>query len=70
MGLLDVLTDMQTQSGLLTLVAHAGEEGVLTASAGGLEITLDADNKMHAVTAVHQLLQRAGIFISPEGADL
>ncbi len=70
MGLLDVLTDLQTQSGLLTLVAHAGEEDVLTASAGGLEITLDADNKMHAVTAVHQLLQRAGIFISPEGADL
>jgi hypothetical protein len=37
---------------------------------GGFEITLDADNRMHAVTEVHQLLRRAGIFISSEGADL
>jgi hypothetical protein len=43
---------------------------VLTASAGGFEITLDADNRMHAVAEVHQLLERAGIFISSEGADL
>ena len=47
-----------------------GDEGALTASAGGFEITLDAENRMHAVAAVHQLLERAGIFISSEGADL
>jgi hypothetical protein len=68
--LLDTVTDVQARSGLLTLLVRSGEEGVLTASAGGFEITLDADNRMHTVAAVHQLLQRAGIFISSEGADL
>jgi len=61
---------LHTQSGLLTILARAGDEVVLTASAGGFEITLDADNRMHAVAEVHQLLERAGIFISSEGADL
>jgi sulfate adenylyltransferase large subunit len=70
LGLLDVVTDLQTQSGLITLIVEPGDEGVLWASAGGGEITLDADNRMHAVTTVHQLLQRAGLFISTEGADL
>jgi hypothetical protein len=69
-GLLDVVTNFHTQSGLLTILARAGDEGTLTASAGGFEITLDADNRMHAVAEVHQLLERAGIFISSEGADL
>jgi sulfate adenylyltransferase subunit 1 len=70
LGLLDVITDLQTRSGLLTILARAGDEGALTASTGGFEITLDADNRMHAVAAVHRLLERAGIFISSEGADL
>jgi sulfate adenylyltransferase subunit 1 len=70
LGLLDVITDLHTQSGLLTILARTGDEGALTASAGGFEITLDDENRMRAVAAVHQLLQRAGIFISPEGADL
>jgi len=70
LGLLDVVTDLHTQSGLLTILARAGDEGALTASAGGFEITLDAENRMHAVAAVHQLLERAGISISSEGADL
>jgi sulfate adenylyltransferase subunit 1 len=68
--LLDALADVQTQSGLIALVARARQEAALTASAGGFEITLDADNRMHAVTEVHLLLRRAGIFISSEGADL
>ena len=68
--LLDVLTDFEVQSGLIALVVRAREEAALTASAGGFEVTLDPDNRMHAVTAVHQLLRRAGIFISSEGADL
>jgi len=70
LGLLDAVTDLHTQSGLLTILARAGDEGTLTAGAGGFEITLDAENRMHAVAAVHQLLERAGIFISSEGADL
>jgi sulfate adenylyltransferase large subunit len=68
--LLDAVTDVQTQSGLIALVVRAKQEAALTASAGGFEITLDADNRMRAVTEVHQLLRHAGIFISSEGADL
>jgi sulfate adenylyltransferase large subunit len=70
LGLLDLLTDLQAQSGLVTLVARSSENGTLTASADGSEITLDAGNKMHAVAEVHQLLRRAGIFNSSEMADL
>jgi len=68
--LLDVVTDVQAQSGLIALVVRAKEDAALSASAGGFEITLDADNRMHAVAEVHQLLRRAGIFISSEGANL
>jgi len=70
LGLLDVMTDLQTRSGLLTILARSGDEGALAASTGGFEIVVDADNRMHAVAAVHRLLERAGIFISSEGADL
>ena len=70
LGMLEIVTDLQTRSGLLTILARPGDDGVLTANAGGFEITRDADNRMHAVASVHQLLERAGIFISPEGADL
>jgi sulfate adenylyltransferase subunit 1 len=69
-GLLAAVTELQTRSGLLTLVMRADDDGALIASAGGFEVTLDAENRMHAVAAIHQLLQRAGIFISSEGADL
>jgi sulfate adenylyltransferase subunit 1 len=69
-SLLDFATDLQAQSGFIALTIRARDEGALTARAGGFEITLDADNRMHAVTAVHELLRRAGIFISSEGADL
>ncbi|MGH9560966.1 MAG: sulfate adenylyltransferase subunit CysN, partial [Terracidiphilus sp.] len=68
--LLDAVTDVQAQSGLIALVVRVRAEAALTASAGGFDVTLDADNRMHAVSAVHELLRRAGIFISSEGADL
>jgi hypothetical protein len=61
---------VQTRSGLIALVVRAARDGALTASAGGFEIMLDADNCMQAVSEVHRLLRRAGIFISSEGADL
>jgi sulfate adenylyltransferase subunit 1 len=70
LGMLDIVADLGTRSGFLTILARPGDGGVLTANAGGFEITNEAENRMHAVAAVHQLLQRAGIFISPEGADL
>ncbi len=68
--LLESVVEMQTQSGLLALVVRSNEDGELTARAEGSEITLDASEAMHAVTSVHQLLHRAGIFISTEKADL
>jgi hypothetical protein len=68
--LLDDVTDALAQSGLIALVVRANQEAALAASAGGFEVTVDADNRMHAVTEVHQLLRRAGIFISSEGANL
>jgi hypothetical protein len=66
----DIATDVLARSGLIALVVRAHQEAALSASAGGFEITLDADNRMRAVTEVHQLLRRAGIFVSSEGADL
>ncbi|MGA3130457.1 MAG: sulfate adenylyltransferase subunit CysN [Terracidiphilus sp.] len=66
----EVVTDVQAQAGLIALVVRVREEAALTVSAGGFDATLDADNRMHAVTEVHKLLRRAGIFISSEGADL
>ncbi len=68
--LLDLVTDAQAQAGLIALVVRAAEEDALTASAGGFNVTLDANNRMHAVTEVHRLLRRASIFISSEGANL
>ena len=69
-GILAALAETQTRSGLISLVARANEEGTLTARAEGSEISLDTGNPMHAVAAVHELLRRVGIFISPERADL
>jgi hypothetical protein len=70
LGVLDIVTDLEIRAGILTIMARGGEEGVLIANAGGFEITIEAQNRMHAIAAVHQLLERAGIFISAEGADL
>ena len=68
--LLDLVTDLAAQNGLLALVVRVNEDGALTAQAEGREITLDADDTMHAVAAVHEFLRSAGIFISTEMADL
>jgi hypothetical protein len=69
-NLLEVVTSLQTRSGLLTLVVHANDGPKLTASIEGEQIKVNADESMHAVSAVHQLLNRAGIFISSEKAGL
>jgi sulfate adenylyltransferase subunit 1 len=69
-ALLDLLTGVETRSGLLALVVRVNDDGALTAHAEGLEVTLDASDTMHAVAGVHELLRDAGIFISTEMADL
>ncbi len=69
-GLLEIVTRLQLQSGLLALVVKANEGGALIARAEGQEIALDANDPTRAVSAVHQLLHSAGIFISSERAGL
>ena len=69
-GLLEIVNRLQLQSGLLALVVKANEGGALIARAEGQEITLDANDPTRAVSAVHQLLHSAGIFISSERAGL
>lgn len=68
--LLDLLARVETRSGLLSLVARAGEDGKLVARIEGDELKLDASQPTQAVTAVHQLLYSTGIFIPSEKAGL
>ena len=68
--LLEIVTNLQTQSGLLSLVVHASESNTLTARTEGRQITVDADEPIQAVSAVHQLLHSTGIFIPSEKAGL
>jgi sulfate adenylyltransferase subunit 1 len=68
--LLPLVTEEHVQSGLLALVFRNGENDTLTVRVHGATLELDAQNPMHAIAAVHQLLHRAGIFISSERANL
>ena len=69
-GLLPTVTTLQVQSGLLALVVTASEGDTLVARAEGQELTLDASNPEHAVSAVHRLLHDTAIFIPSEKAGL
>ncbi len=69
-NLLATVAEIQSRSGLLSLIVRPNEEAALTARAEGYAISLDTGNPMHAVAAVHELLRNAGIFISSEMADL
>ena len=69
-NLLEIMTGIQTRAGLLTLAAHANEGGKLIVRIEGEQISVNANESMHAVTAVHQLLHRVGFFVSSEQAGL
>ena len=69
-SLLEVVTGLQSKSGILSIVARPRSSATLSARAEGDEITVDTDDSMHAVSVVHQLLHRVGIFITTEGAGL
>jgi sulfate adenylyltransferase subunit 1 len=69
-NLLEVVTGIQARAGLLTLVAHVNENAKLTARVEGEQVALGATEPMQTVSAIHQLLQRAGIFIASERAGL
>jgi sulfate adenylyltransferase subunit 1 (EFTu-like GTPase family) len=68
--LLEIVTKLQIQSGLLALVVNANESGTLIARVEGQELTLQADDATKAVSAIHQLLHSAEIFIPSEKAGL
>ena len=67
--LLEIVTGIETRSGLLSLVARPSEDGMLLRVAGK-ELKLDAYEPTQAVMAVHELLSSAGIFIHSEKAGL
>jgi hypothetical protein len=84
-SLLEIVTRLQTEAGLLALVESASEGGALIARVEEKQIVVDAENGGTAidtdeadrpkraskvVAAVHQLLHDAGVFISPEMAGL
>jgi sulfate adenylyltransferase large subunit len=68
--LLQTVTALQTQSGLLSIVVRAGDESTLVARVEGEELKLNAGEPMQAVSAVHQLLHSTGIFIPSEKVGL
>jgi hypothetical protein len=80
--LLEIVTTLEVESGLLALVVSVGEGSTLIARAEGREVIVnmeaagvqdDADNAKRAgkaVSSVHQLLLDTGIFISSEMAGL
>jgi sulfate adenylyltransferase large subunit len=69
-SLLEIVIRLQVQSGLLALVVNANEGGTLLVRAEDRQLTLDANDPNHAVSAVHQLLHGAGFFIPSEKAGL
>jgi sulfate adenylyltransferase subunit 1 len=69
-SLLETVTRLQVKSGLLALVVNANDSGTLIARVEDRELTLDADDPIKAVSAIHQLLHSAGIFIPSEKAGL
>ncbi len=68
--LLPLVTEQHAQSGLIALVFRKGDDDALTVQVQNASLDLDAQNPMHAIAAVHQLLHSAGIFISSERANL
>jgi len=67
---LDLLTAAQTRSGLLSLITRTEGGFTLAARVDDSAIEIEAQDTMHAIAAVHQLLRRAGVFISTEKAGL
>ena len=69
-GLLEIISRIQLQSGLVALVVRVDESGAATARAEGEQIALEATDSNAAIAQVHQLLHTAGIFIPSEKAGL
>ncbi len=68
--LLAIVTGFATQSGLLSLVTRTNDSDVLSVHVEDQQLTLDANDSIGAVAALHQLLHNIGIFIPSEKAGL
>ncbi len=68
--MLPLITSLNTRSGLLSLVVRFNDTDQLTAHAEGHEITLDGGDTAKALSAIHEFLHTAAIFISSEKAGL
>jgi len=69
-SLLEIVTRIQFQSGLLALVVRVDEPDAAMARTEGVQVTLDATDPGKAIAQVHYLLHSAGIFIPSEMAGL
>lgn len=68
--LLEVVTRLQVQSGLLALLVTVNESNKLTVRVEDKELALEESDPMAVVSAVHRLLHDAAIFLSSEKAGL
>jgi hypothetical protein len=68
--LLEIITSLQTDAGLLSLVVREKDDVPLRARVEGREVSVEMNEPMKAVATVHQLLQDAAIFIPTEKANL
>jgi len=69
-SLLQTVTELQTKAGFLVIVLHPGDNGILIAKSEAQEIFLESGETMKAVSAIHHLLHRTGVFTSTEQAGL
>ena len=68
--LLEIITSLQTDAGLLSLVVREKDDVPLRARVEGREVSVELNEPMKAVATVHQLLQDTAIFIPTEKANL
>jgi hypothetical protein len=68
-GLLEHILRLKTQSGLLALVAASSDSVRLIARAGDQQLNLNVNNPEETIRAIHRLLARARILLSPGKAD-
>jgi len=69
-GLLDAVVRLNIDAGFLTLVVAPSNSGTLIARVEDHHISLNTNDTAAAISAVHQLLVRAGIFLASRKANL
>jgi sulfate adenylyltransferase subunit 1 len=68
--LLTHVSTLQSQAGLLSLVAAPEDGAPLAVRVDGRELAINSNEPIHAVAEVHQFLRSTGVLISTEKANL